>query len=173
MGSEFDSDRFIENSDLGMAELELDTFETPIFVTSVFGNISGHINSDAGVDSIEEANDPMKSNASITWDHMVNVTLPRGKRKQKSKRRNRLLSFQTGGTIVASIRRDTIEVLLCDGDWIKEAYGIRSAKEKNDDPIELEFEKEFDMEDTKSTVVVDRPAPTQVSQPVQGIHITL
>ncbi|GAA0159198.1 hypothetical protein LIER_16032 [Lithospermum erythrorhizon] len=27
------------------------------------------------------------------------------------------------------MRRDTMEVLLCGGDWIKEAYGIRSAKE--------------------------------------------
>ncbi|GAA0166880.1 hypothetical protein LIER_21940 [Lithospermum erythrorhizon] len=48
----------------------------------------------------------------------------------------------------------------------------RDTIEENDDPIELELEKEFDMKDPKSntTVVAARPAPTQVSQPVQGIQ---
>ncbi|KAG9132574.1 hypothetical protein Leryth_024840 [Lithospermum erythrorhizon] len=47
------------------------------------------------------------------------------------------------------MRRDTIETLLCGGDWIKEAYGIRSDKEGNDDPVELEFEKEYEMKEKK------------------------
>ncbi|GAA0167252.1 hypothetical protein LIER_43785 [Lithospermum erythrorhizon] len=41
-------------------------------------------------------------------------------------------TFSAGGRVIsqekASMRVDTIKVLLCGGDWIKEAYGIRSDK---------------------------------------------
>ncbi|GAA0162231.1 hypothetical protein LIER_39376 [Lithospermum erythrorhizon] len=47
------------------------------------------------------------------------------------------------------MRVDTIEVLLCGGDWIKEAYDIRSDKHVND-PDELRFFKEYNLLDKNS-----------------------
>ena len=39
-------------------------------------------------------------------------------------------TFSAGGRVIdkkrASMKRETVEVLLCGGDWVKEAYGIRS-----------------------------------------------
>ncbi|GAA0156731.1 hypothetical protein LIER_14153 [Lithospermum erythrorhizon] len=66
------------------------------------------------------------------------------------------------------MRRDTIEVLLCGGDWIKESYGIRTPKLGNDDPIELEFENEYQMEDPKSNTIVVAAAPTASNEPEQA-----
>ncbi|KAL6515423.1 hypothetical protein OROHE_018457 [Orobanche hederae] len=52
-------------------------------------------------------------------------------------------TFSDGGRVIdkksASIKTDTIEVLLCGGDWIEETHGIRSLKEGNEDHIALEF----------------------------------
>ncbi|GAA0144529.1 hypothetical protein LIER_04953 [Lithospermum erythrorhizon] len=75
------------------------------------------------------------------------------------------------------MRRDTIDVLLCGGDWIKEMYGIRSLKEKNDDPIELKFESVYEMIDpnaSTSTAKVAMPAnqPTTSSVPIQPVKTT-
>ncbi|GAA0186678.1 hypothetical protein LIER_33966 [Lithospermum erythrorhizon] len=51
------------------------------------------------------------------------------------------------------------------GDYIKKAYGIRSAKEENqnDDPIELYFEREFEMVYPKSNATVTN-ASTQANE---------
>ncbi|KAL6558535.1 hypothetical protein OROMI_018885 [Orobanche minor] len=65
--------------------------------------------------------------------------------------------------------RDTIEILLCAGDCIKEIYGIRSVKEARDDPIELEYENEFEMKDPNAplgTQENDKMPSTQVSTQV-------
>ncbi|KAL6502035.1 hypothetical protein OROGR_027168 [Orobanche gracilis] len=62
-------------------------------------------------------------------------------------------TFSAGGRVIdkrrASMRRDTIEVLLCGGDWIKEAYGIRTPQNEREqnDSIELENEREYEMTD--------------------------
>ncbi|GAA0174138.1 hypothetical protein LIER_27587 [Lithospermum erythrorhizon] len=91
-------------------------------------------------------------------------------------------TFSTSGRIIdkkkrASMRRDTIEVLLCGGDWIKEMYGIRSLKEENDDPIELKFEFVYEMIDpnaSTSTAKVAMPTnqPTTLSVPIQPVKTT-
>ncbi|GAA0174691.1 hypothetical protein LIER_28027 [Lithospermum erythrorhizon] len=66
-------------------------------------------------------------------------------------------TFSVGSRVIdkkrASMRRNTIEVLLCGGDSIKETYDIISGKDENDDPIELEYEKEYEMKDEEVTVV--------------------
>ncbi|GAA0149290.1 hypothetical protein LIER_08507 [Lithospermum erythrorhizon] len=91
-------------------------------------------------------------------------------------------TFSAGGRIIdkkkrASMRRDTIEVLLYGRNWIKEMYGIRRLKEENDDPIKLEFESVYEMIDpnaSTSTAKVVMPAnqPTTSSVPIQLVKTT-
>ncbi|KAL6581668.1 hypothetical protein OROMI_007591 [Orobanche minor] len=79
-------------------------------------------------------------------------------------------TFNVGGRVIdkkrASMRRDTIEVLLCAGDWIKEMYGIRSVKEAMDDPVELEYENEFEMKDPNA------PLGTQENEEMPSTQVS-